>query len=400
MRNGWQTKTLGDVCERVTVGHVGITSPYYRDEGILFLRTQNVGKAGLVLDDRKYVTPEFHASLKKSEVKAGDILMSRVITHTVHCALIPPDLGPANCANVVLVRAASGLLPEFLAHYIRSSDAQRHLLDRKVGSAQLVVNTTVVQNWPIPVPPLLEQRRIAGFLDEASEGIATAKANAEKNLQNARALFESYLQAVFSDCRPGWEEKRLGDVVTRLTNGYVGPTRNIYVESGVPYLLARHVKSNRLMFDGKTLISDQFNRKNKKSMLKAGDVLLVQSGHIGHSAVVTEEHEGHNCHAMIVITPVKGALTGPFLSLFFNSSGMRQKFEEIRSGSTVPHLTCHAVKELPIALPDVATQKRLVDHSQELEAETRRLESIYRQKLAALEALKESLLHQAFSGKL
>lgn len=77
-------------------------------------------------------------------------------------------------------------------------------------------------------------------------------------------------------------------------NGYVGPTRTIYQESGVPYLLARHVKNNRLVFDGKTFSSDEFNRRNKKSMLKAGDVLLVQSGHIGHSAVVTDDHEGHN----------------------------------------------------------------------------------------------------------
>ena len=157
-------------------------------------------------------------------------------------------------------------------------------------------------------------------------------------------------------------EKRLGDVVSRLTNGYVGPTRSIYQEFGIPYLLARHVKDNRLLFDGRTFISDEFNRKNKKSILKAGDVLLVQSGHIGHSAVVTKEHEGHNCHAMIVITAAESAFIGPFLSLFFNSSGMKNKFQKIRSGSTVPHLTCGEVKELKITLPDLATQKRIVDH--------------------------------------
>lgn len=192
----------------------------------------------------------------------------------------------------------------------------------------------------------------------------------------------------------------MGDVVTRLTNGFVGPTRNIYHESGIPYLLARHVKNNRLLFDGKTFISDEFNRKNKKSMLKAGDVLLVQSGHIGHSAVVTEEHEGHNCHAMIVITLVEGAFIGPFLSLFFNSSGMKQRFQEIRSGSTVPHLTCGEVKELTVALPDLATQQRLVEHSREINEETLRLARLYERKLAAMKALKKSLLHQAFTGQL
>jgi type I restriction enzyme S subunit len=129
-------------------------------------------------------------------------------------------------------------------------------------------------------------------------------------------------------------------------------------------------------------------------------VLLVQSGHIGHSAVVTKEHEGHNCHAMIVITAVEGAFIGPFLSLFFNSSEMQQKFQEIRSGSTVPHLTCGEIRELKIGLPDIATQRRIVDHCRDLESETQRLASLYTRKLAALEALKKSLLHQAFSGEL
>src|SRR5258707_293726 len=128
-------------------------------------------------------------------------------------------------------------------------------------------------------------------------------------------------------------------------------------------------------------------------MLKAGDVLLVHSGHIAHSAVVTAEHEGHNCHAMIAITPVTGALIGAFLFLFFTSSGMKRKLQEIRSASTVPHLTCGEVRELKVALPDVATQQRLIERSLELEAETQRLATLYERKLAALEALKKSLLH-------
>ena len=269
------------------------------------------------------------------------------------------------------------------------------------GAAQPQITRTNLAPLEITYPSSVEeQRRIVGILDEAFEGIATARANAEKNLQNARALFESHLQSVFSQRGDEWVERRLGDVVTRLTNGYVGPTRNIYQESGVPYLLARHVKSNRLLFDGKTFISDEFNRKNKKSMLKAGDVLLVQSGHIGHSAVVTPEHEGHNCHAMIVITPVRESATGPFLSMYFNSSEMRQRFDEIRSGSTVPHLTCREVKELMIALPDISTQHLLVDRSKELQVETQKLESVYQRKLATLEALKKSLLDQAFTGRL
>ncbi len=157
-----------------------------------------------------------------------------------------------------------------------------------------------------------------------------------------------------------WGTKRLGNVVSRLTNGYVGPTRNIYVGEGVPYLLARHVRDNQLVFDDRTFVSVGFNQRNRKSILRSGDVLLVQSGHIGHAAVVTKEHEGNNCHAMIVISPIEGIVTGSFLSMYFNSPAVRRKFDEIRSGSTVPHLTCGAVKEMQIPLPPLAEQRRIV----------------------------------------
>ena len=262
------------------------------------------------------------------------------------------------------------------------------------------LNSDAYKAINIPVPPLPEQRRIVAILDEAFEGIATAKANAEKNLQNAREVFESHLNAVFLQRGEGWVEKRLGDLVTRLTNGYVGPTRNIYLGTGIPYLLARHVKNNKIKFDGITYISDEFNIKHKKSILKSGDVLLVQSGHIGHSAVVPDFHEGHNCHAMIVITPRHGKLSGDFLSLYFNSPAGRHKFQEIRSGSTVPHLTCREVKELSINLPAYSMQNNIVIHSNELSIEIQHLESLYQQKLTALDELKQSLLHQAFNGDL
>ncbi|GAB6112472.1 restriction endonuclease subunit S [Desulfomicrobium salsuginis] len=194
----------------------------------------------------------------------------------------------------------------------------------------------------------------------------------------------------------GWQIKRLGDVVTRLTNGYVGPTRNIYVESGIPYLLARHVRNNNLSFDGKTFISEEFNQKNKKSTLKVGDVLLVQSGHIGHSAVVTEEHEGHNCHAMIVITPLKDVITGPFLSFFFNSPDMQQGFEEIRSGSTVPHLTCGAVKELQVPIPPLFEQQRIVAILDEAFAGLATAKANAEKNLQNARALFESYLQSVF----
>jgi type I restriction enzyme S subunit len=103
---------------------------------------------------------------------------------------------------------------------------------------------------------------------------------------------------------------------------------------------------------------------------------------------------------MIVLTPKGESITGPFLSLCFNSRFMQQMFQAIRSGSTVPHLTCRAVKEIAIPVPSLAEQIRIVGNLQLLSAETQRLESIYRRELAALAELKQSILQKAFTGEL
>lgn len=311
-----------------------------------------------------------------------------------------PDFSGLCSADVYPLRPASGRLDrDFLSHLLMTPEFTDYAVLGSARAGMPKVNREHLFAFEFLLPPLAEQQRIVAILDEAFEDIATAKANAEKNLQNAEAIVDSRLDTLLKEPDPSSVHKTLGSVVERLTNGYVGPTRNIYVENGVPYLLARHVRDNRLAFDGRTFIAHDFNQKNRKSILKRDDVLLVQSGHIGHSAVVTAEHEGHNCHAMIVITPSIG-LTGSYLSLLFNTPKMKRKFEEIRSGSTVPHLTCREVRKLVIPIPTAKVQQEIVEAVNKLRDECVRLQSIHQQKLAALEALKKSLLHEAFSGNL
>ncbi|HSH86614.1 MAG TPA: restriction endonuclease subunit S [Methylophilus sp.] len=382
MKAGWEVKTLNQIAENLDSKRVPITKtdrteghyPYYGASGIV----DYVGSYIFECD-----------TLLISEDGANLLARSTPIAF--------PATGKYWVNNHAHILKFDNFVTQ---RYVELYFESIPLDDYVTGAAQPKLNQKALNSIPIPVPPFAEQQRIVAILDQAFEGIAKARANAEQNLQSARALFESHLQSIFTQHDHEWEKKRLGNVVTRLTNGYVGPTRNIYNDSGVPYLLARHVKNNQLLFDGKTFITEEFNRKNKKSILKEDDVLLVQSGHIGHSAVVTKEHEGHNCHAMIVISAVKDTFIGSFLSLFFNSSEMKQKFQEIRSGSTVPHLTCGEVKELMVPLPNLATQQVIVNSVREFQKKTQRLEALYQRKIACLDELKKSLLQQAFAGDL
>lgn len=157
--------TLGQVAEKVVVGFVGTCAPFYTPDGVPFLRTQNVTKSGLDISQFQRISREFHHSNKKSQLLEGDVLLSRVITNDVNVGIVPRDLGEANCANVVIVRPGKKLLPEFVAAYISTKTAQKYLLDRKVGSAQVVVNTSVVKDWPIIAPSVKEQKEIMDKLD-------------------------------------------------------------------------------------------------------------------------------------------------------------------------------------------------------------------------------------------
>ena len=198
----------------------------------------------------------------------------------------------------------------------------------------------------------------------------------------------------------GWCWVRIGAVVERLTNGYVGATRGIYKDSGVPYILSKHIHNNLLTFDGKTFVSEEFNQKNKKSILKTGDVLLVQTGHVGESAVVPEEHSGHNCHALIVITPCKSQLIGEFLSKQFEGPFIQRQFALIEKGMTLRHLNCRDVVNVPIAVAPLKQQKRIVAKLDALFEHSRRAKDALDKVPDLVEKYRQSVLAAACSGNL
>lgn len=405
MNAQWPSYALEELCEFRNGLWKGEKHPF---ETAHVLRNTNFRRDG-VLDYSDVALLEVEQKqLASRRLNAGDIVLEKSgggpkqpVGRVAYFDRVEGVYSYSNFTAAIRVKNPNALAPRFLLHVLNffyvtgvTEPMQKH----STGIRNL--NFNQYKALQIPLPPLDEQKRIVAILDEAFAGIDKAIANTERNLANAKDLFESYLNSVFANPGEDWEERRLADIVTRLTNGYVGPTRNIYLPRGIPYLLARHVRDNKLNFDGKTFISPEFNQRNKKSMLLKDDVLLVQSGHIGHAAVVTAEHEGHNCHAMIVLTPRNDILRGEFLSLYFLSPEMKSAFEAIRSGSTVPHLTCGEVRELTIKLPPISGQIQIIDEVQKFQGQTTGMINLLAKKMVNLKELKQSILQKAFTGEL
>jgi len=235
----------------------------------------------------------------------------------------------------------------------------------------------------IPLPPLPEQKRIVALLDEAFAGIATAKANAEKNLQNARALFESYLNAVFSQPGDGWVETTINKISTNLDSKRIPITKNVRKSGDYPYYGASGIVDyvSDYIFDGDTLLVSE-----------DGANLLARSSPIAFS--VSGKYWVNN-HAHIL--KFENMATQRFVEFYLESI----KLDDFITGAAQPKLNQKALNSIPIPIPhSIETRASVVKIVESLQEETQRLALIYERKLAALEALKKSLLQRAFAGEL
>jgi len=239
-------------------------------------------------------------------------------------------------------------------------------------------------------------------LDEAFEGLATAKANAEKNLQNARALFESHLQSVFTQHGSGWVDTTLGEATGGVFTGPFGSLlhKRDYVKDGVPLVNPAHITDTGIEPDSSKTVSEKTARHLGNYLMRKGDIVIGRRGEMGRCAVVTDVEDGWLCGTGSFFIKSSKRCEPHFLVRFLRSSACKASLEKLAGGAVMPNLSNTALAGLPISLPPIAKQHELIDELDDLAAETQRLAVIYEQKLVALEALKKSLLHQAFTGEL
>ncbi len=252
------------------------------------------------------------------------------------------------------------------------------------------------------VPPLSEQRRIVGILDEAFEAIATAQANAAKNLQNARDLFDGYLQSVFTQRGDGWVEKQLGDLAefknglnfTRQSKGQT--LRIVGVGDFQNHVVVPTDSLQSVSIDGK--LADDY-------LIRRDDILTVRSNGskdlVGRCMIVPEVDGMTSYSGFIIRIRFDTHKICPrFLLRFMKSSKTRERLTSDGGGANISNINQAKLSKLPISLPSLREQEKIADKLDALATETQRLERIYEQKQAALVALKKSLLQQAFNGEL
>ena len=395
MKKGWQTKTIGDVCDVMNGGTPKTGVPEYWDGNHRWITPAEMGKrlSPYVSDTERKITD---LGLRDSSARMlppnSVILSSRApIGHLV-----------INTEPMGTNQGCKGLIPrsqietKFLYYYLSSIVDLLNSLG--TGATFKELSGGKLKEVEFPVPPLAEQQRIVGLLDEAFEGLATAKANAEKNLQNARALFESHLQSVFTQRGPGWVDRTLDQVCIVERGSSPRPIKEYFTTEpdGVNWIkIGDTEEGGKYVYSTGQKITPEGAKQSR--FVKEGDFILTNSMSYGRPYIMKTSGYIHDGWFVLRLNM---AIDTDYFYYLLSSPVVQLQFASLASGSVVKNISGDLVKKAVLPIPPLEHQHIIVEKLLALEEETQNLVRLYERKLAALEALKKSLLHQAFTGEL
>lgn len=395
MKKGWQTKRLGEICD---IERGGSPRPIIKfittsPNGINWIKIGDATASGkYIYKTEDKITPE--GVSRSRMVYEGDFILSNSMSFGR-----PYIMKTKGCIHDGwLVLHQPKVDSDYLYHAL-SSDLVFSQFDRlAAGSTVRNLNIGLAKSVEIPFPPLPEQRRIVGLLDEAFASIATAKATAEQNLQNARALFESHLNAVFTQRDKGWAQKTLEEIATTFGRGKSKHRpRNAPILYGgkYPFIQTGDIRNADHFITAYSQTYSEAGLSQSKLWPKGTICITIaaniaETGILGFDACFPDSVIG-------VVTNPKEAVVG-FVEYLLQSFKVR--LQAMGKGSAQANINMGTFENERFPFPPVAEQNQIVAKLDALSAETTRLAMLYAQKLAALEELKKSLLHQAFAGEL
>ena len=388
MKKGWQIRTLGDVCVFDKAQGIHRSLPY-------------VGLEHIESDTGRFIGSTDPQPVKSSTFRFSDqhVLYGRLRPYLNKA--IAPDFEGHCSTEIFPLKPSRELLREYLLYWLLAAETCELINATCTGARMPRAQMDAVMSFDFPLPPLAEQQRIVGLLGDAFAGLAAARANAEKNRQNACALFESHLtDALGRDCKT-WPSRQLDSLLIddrKISYGIIKP--GFHDPNGVRLIKSQQVRDNSMDLNEDFRITKTLDREYARTRLQGGEILLNLVGaSIGRSAVAPPELRGANVSRAIAVIPVRPEITH-WVQYNLRCSVGQSMIHQKTGGAAQPVLNLSEVKSMVIPFPPLAKQREIVHSLDSMGEHTQRLARTYERKLAALDALKKSLLHQAFTGNL
>jgi type I restriction enzyme S subunit len=386
MKQGWEIKKLDEVC---IVERGSSPRPIQKyltasKDGVNWIKigdTKDVDK--YLYKTKNKITKE--GALKSRLVVEGDFILSNSMS--LGKPFIMRTTGYIHDGWYVL-RLNINIDVDYFFYLLISPFVQTQFTSLASGAIVKNISSDLVKKTLLPIPPITQQKRIVVILDEAFAAIAKAKENAEKNLQNSKELFESYLQSVFANPGEDWEEKKLGDVCEVIAGQ--SPEGKYYNSkgNGLPFYQGKKEFSEKYIG-----VPTTWTTKITKEA-EANDILMSVRAPVGPINFATQK--------ICIGRGLAAIRTGKLIDKDFLFNFLLKLESEIigSAGAVFNSINKAQIEAIEVPVPLLPEQKQIIAIIDELLTNTKKLESIYQQKLNDLEELKKSILQKAFNGEI
>jgi restriction endonuclease S subunit len=402
MKAGWSVRQIEDVTF-IQEGP-GIRKYEYQLNGFPMINVRCVQDGYIDMSSARAAKKELASyKWKHFQCNEGDILFT--ISGTIgRCAIVQSyDLPLLMNTSVVRFRSTDANLENrYLYYFLQSDGFQKPLDGLSSGTAIKNVGPTHIKTLSIPLPPIYEQMRIVAILDEAFAGLDAMRANAEKNLQNARDLFDSYLNAVFSEKGDGWPSKRIGEIA-KIKGGKRVPKGYKLLSEKTPFTYLRVTDfsdSGSISQSDLRYVDETVYRGISRYVINSDNLYISIAGTIGKTGMVPPELDGslltENACRLILDAEVKPK----FIFYFTKSVQFRLQVAAATRTAAQPKLALERLSEIQLCVPSPAKQAEIISACDALIEQSDSLREIYEAKLILLAELKQSILQRAFAGEL
>ncbi|KZK10336.1 Type I restriction-modification system specificity subunit S [Lactococcus lactis subsp. lactis bv. diacetylactis] len=394
----WEERKVSEITDFHKQGFYTKES-YNENKKYYLLRGTDMTSNKLILKD----TPKINASEKDYEdfkVLKDDFLIVRSGTVGTY-AIVKSDITAIFGSYLINFRFNQSIvLNEFFGLFYQSSLFKSQLNKIIQKSSNVNINAENIKSTNIKFPTIEEQQKIGAFFKQLDETIALH----QRKLDLLKEQKKGFLQKMFpkngakvpelrfAGFADDWEERKLDTIFNKIRNAFVGTATPYYVDAGHFYLESNNIKNGQINRDTEVFINDEFYNKQTDKLLHTGDIVMVQSGHVGHTAVIPQELDGTAAHALIMFTDYKEKTDSFFLNYQFQTYKSKIKLDKITTGNTIKHILSSEMKEFFIDYPSYEEQQKIGSFFKRLDATI----ALHQRKLDLLKEQKKGFLQKMF----
>jgi len=399
----WEQRKLSSICSmHARIGWQNLRTSEFLDTGEYYLITGTDFDDGKVnLSTCHYIAKERYDQDKKIQIKNGSILITKDGT-LGKVALVEeldkPATLNAGVFNVEIV--AENIDNKYLFQYLKAPFLMDYVDRKATGGTIKHLNQNILVDFPVWLSDYEEQKRVGLFFQQL-DCLITLHQNELDVLKKTKKGFlqemfpkegEIVPEVRFPGFTDDWEQRKLDTIFSKIRNAFVGTATPYYVENGHFYLESNNVKNGQINRNTEVFINDEFYNMQNDKLLYTNDIVMVQSGHVGHTAVIPDDLDGTAAHALIMFSGYKIETDPLFLNYQFQTRKSKKKLENITTGNTIKHILSSEMKKFEVDFPDYAEQKTIGKFFKQLDNTI----ALHQRELDVLKKTKKAFLQKMF----